>query len=62
MQMLGLIPRVSDSGGPEWPSECEFLTGSQVKLLLLVEEPHPENHWSRAISLGPGPGSALVLG
>lgn len=42
--MLGPIPRVSDSGGLEGALKSAFLTSSQVKLVQLFQEPHPENH------------------
>ena len=47
--MLGPIPSVSDSGGLEGTLKSAFLTSSQVKLVQLFQEPHPENHWSRAV-------------
>lgn len=56
--MLGPIPRVSDSGDLEGALKSAFLTSSQVKLVQLFQEPHPENHWSRAVSLDPSPSSA----
>ena len=44
MQVADSTPRESDSVGLGWDLRIEFLTSSQMILMLLVQGPHFENH------------------
>lgn len=52
-EVVGPIPRVCDSsrlGVRIWEAAC--LVISQVMLLLVVQRPHSENHWSSSVHGG----------